>query len=317
MKVNKDINVPFTENELKQLNRVPFLVKAKILFIILSFYLLFGSIVFWVLAFKDENINYGLLITAICCTALGIIFFILEELSKVKDKKVLNKFSYRVLKDGLGIDSYKGINSKDLSKDLLSANKLFNQTIDKYYINNYSFNIKGHQAFVFNIKQTKDESLSNNSVINSALNISSKNIGNNNIRNTDEVPFQGFAIQVKDINKGKSFEIREIKDSLSYSLTFREENKIKVDDEFDSLFETFSNGAIIFSDHFKNTLLALSNKEKGILIKGDEDLYICFYGNYINLEKMKEFNKQNNPCEIYLRRKEWLNSILTIIEEFL
>lgn len=319
MKINSDINVPFTDEELKKLDKTPFFIKFNQLFIVLSFFGIFISIVFWILAFIDDNDDFFLtfLILAICLTCFGLICLILCGLPSKLNLKLKDKCLYRILKDGLCINSYSYIKNENLRKDLLTRNKLFNQMVIKYYSNNYSFTLNGRTVNVYNVKQTENPSFSNNSIINSAMNISSNNIGINNIRNIEETPFQGFIIEVENINSTNNFEVREIRDSLSYSLLFKDEDKIMIDAEFNKQFDVYSKEKIEFSEKFKKSLFSLSSKEKGILIQGTNNLYICVYGNYINFKQFQKFDKVSNLGKTYSTRKDYLNLILDLIEEFL
>lgn len=326
MKISKDINEKFSDKELEKLSKNTILLNLKVWLIMISFFTLFASLVLFIIGGVDEE-NRIFLYVAIGLMILGIITTVLSMVGNSRNKKIQARYVNQLKKEVLGIEEIYQISLDKLNPDYLKETELFNQTVNKFYINNYWFKYQTNIIKIYNIQSSLVVS-TKNQFINEALTIKGNNafIGNIHTRIDQDVPFKGSIVEVELLKKKEYiFEVREIIDSIYKSKIFLESDKRKINDEIDKIFDIYykdqhDNG---FKDKFNNliqSLVELINLVKGVaLIVKENKCYLALYDYYFNFEQMfltkkiiKLGDKYKNIQKEYLPIKKVIDEIIEL-----
>lgn len=306
MKDVYNIDIPFTEKELKKYSKEPILVKFNIFNICTTFYTLFAAVILLILGYSEGN--KILWILGYVFLAIGLIFLVLVFLPK-HNKKIVNKFSYRLLLDSLGTNEIT-LKDGDLKKNFFIENLIFYQGLERFFKNNYSFLYKNHNVKIHNIFKS---SLKRESKIDSVFNVSENNVGGTREFSPIEIPFKGSVITVDNVTSINEFELREIINSFAKN-SFYKRSKIKDN------FAIYSN-IEIEGNNYKNLLNLLNicaENKNGIIVKViNNKLIILLFNYYFNFEQSKDFKNVKNLGLSYSLRKDDLAKIFKIVDYFI
>lgn len=326
MKISKDINKKFSDKELEKLSKNTILFTLKVWLIMISFFVLFASLVLFIIGGADEE-NRILLYVAIGLMVLGIITTVLSLLGNSRNKKIQARYVNQLKKEVLGVEEIYQISLDKLNPDYLKETELFNQTVNKFYVNNYWFKYQINIIKIYNIQSSLVVS-TKNQFINEALTIKGNNafIGNIHARIDQDVPFKGSIVEVELLKKKEYiFEVREIIDSIYKSKIFLDSDKRKINDEIDEIFDIYykDQNDYEFKDKFNNliqSLVELTKLAKGVaLLVKENKCYLALYDYYFNFEQMfltkkiiKLGEKYKNIQKEYLPIKKVIDEIIEL-----
>ena len=311
MKISHDKLQPLNEKEITYLSKDPFFEKIRILSSVLAFFLSFAGFV--LLLIGGMKTNTILLIVGGSLLFVGLIFIVFCFLGKNRNKKVRERVSYQIMEVGLGTHDIKTLPYDNLDKHILINNHILNQYITSFYTNCYSYNYKEHEINLYNVKSSSLMNRSSNDLIAKAMKINSSDIGNDNKRTNLGVEFCGSIFVINSLNFKKSYDIREIKDSINSTILFKDKNKINVEDEFDQKFDVYGED---YNLEFLKSLISpldkLSQGKLGVmLIINKTQAFILLYNYYFNLDT---FASVNNILKLGIKYQESTNILIPIKE---
>ena len=276
--MNKDKNVPFTLEEEKKLAKSRLIFKLSIPFIIFGFFGGFGGFVVALIGLIQFDETPVLVYIGAPLFVVGIILFIAGFKGRNLNKKLYEKYLYRLIADNFGENQYKSLSHNDIMRNFLMSEEVMNVSVDTVRPENFIYKYGNSEIKIINIQ--KGTSLeTNKAFINEMFSVSNNAVlGEKKVE--IDLHFRGVAIVIKDINLNLSnpIDIRDKSADVSHSMFYEKENLVSGNDEFLENFDVYLKNERFYqliNENIKKDLLNLKNKNlKVILFIKDNTAYL-------------------------------------------
>lgn len=313
----------FSEKDIKRMSKGKFVTRFWPLFVCLGFFLTFAGIIFIILTFIDEEINYTYLYLAISFFVVGVIGIILAVWKKTYKKETIDFLNEQLFKE-----TFKAIKVEDRSKvySKLTLKELKTDNVSVELIEGSIFlNVLDKPSSITDIKKSKsvykDSTLE---TINKALTSNSNNegLGYTKARSNEYIPFIGTVIVLNNFNFDlmNQIEVREIKDSISKSYFYNNNALINIDglsDDFDVYSDNLEASKKILNKKVIEEIKKLKNKfSLGICVIFKKNSIVIELYNYHAKPSFIDY-KEIYPGKRYLEKAETFNELYSSLKEFI